>query len=362
MREPSPPTRGDDGRGERGVRRRGRDDARRARRRTARSRRRLWPRWRRSTSNAELGIDYWEQYAFLHRGNAGTHTITTLEASLANVACSSVEYSADKDGDGVISANETVPIVVLTEDGIAADLITKYRPPCPVFVCTNSVAVMNHTKTRFGQMPVWIGEGEGNIAGAAKAPRIVAKKKGIYFEGIKRHRRLVQERRLRAHRRRGAHRDCQGRRRRAAPFDPIPTSYTDPGQLNSVVSLRSSRISLESILNPASTFRKTKTVCTMGPKCWDEETMRALLREGMGVARFNFSHGDHEAQQAVLDRYREACAKEGAAMKEELGLDYTPHWASLLDTKGPEIRTAMLKDHEPIFLDKEPGDHRRGGG
>ena len=73
----------------------------------------------------------------------------------------------------------------------------------------------------------------------------------------------------------------------------------------------------------------------------------------MGVARFNFSHGDHEAHQAVLDRYREACAEEGAAIREELGLDYTPKWASLLDTKGPEIRTAMLKDHEPIFLDKD---------
>lgn len=27
-----------------------------------------------------------------------------------------------------------------------------------------------------------------------------------------------------------------------------------------------------------------------------------------------------------------------------------PLWASLLDTKGPEIRTAMLKDHQPIDL------------
>ena len=213
---------------------------------------------------------------------------------------------------------------------------------------------MKHTKTRFGQVPVWIGgEGEGNMAGAVKAATLVAKKKGIYFEGIRvivvcckndgfvhtasvAHTAIVKD---------GV--------ATPLPSNPIPTSYTDPGQLNSVVSLRSSRISLESILNPASTFRKTKTVCTMGPKCWDKDTMRALLRAGMGVARFNFSHGDHEAHQAVLDRYREACAEEGAAIREELGLDYTPKWASLLDTKGPEIRTAMLKDHEPIFLDKD---------
>ena len=305
-------------------------------------------------SNAELGIDYWDQYNFLHRANAGTHTITTLEASLGNVALSAVEYSADENGDGVVDAEEGTAIVVLTEDGVAADLITKYRPPCPVFVCTNSVAVMKHTKTRFGQVPVWIGgEGEGNMAGAVKAATLVAKKKGIYFEGIRvivvcckndgfvhtasvAHTAIVKD---------GV--------ATPLPSNPIPTSYTDPGQLNSVVSLRSSRISLESILNPASTFRKTKTVCTMGPRCWDKDTMRALLRAGMGVARFNFSHGDHEAHQAVLDRYREACAEEGAAIREELGLDYTPKWASLLDTKGPEIRTAMLKDHEPIFLDKD---------
>ena len=38
-------------------------------------------------------------------------------------------------------------------------------------------------------------------------------------------------------------------------------------------------------------------------------------------------------------------------MKERLHIDFTPNWACLLDTKGPEIRTAMLKDHEPIVLE-----------
>ena len=53
-----------------------------------------------------------------------------------------------------------------------------------MFVCTNSVAVMKHTKTRFGQVPVWIGgEGEGNMAGAVKAATLVAKKLGILLRG-----------------------------------------------------------------------------------------------------------------------------------------------------------------------------------
>ena len=304
-------------------------------------------------ANAELGIDYWQQYNFLHRGNAGSHTITTLEASLANVALSAVEFSADKDGDGVISAEETVPIVVLTEDGIAADLISKYRPPSAVFVATNSQRVVNHTGSRFGQIPVFLEPGQYNIAGAVKAASAVAKAMDIPFEG---NRVLVVSCKNDGfvHTAAVAHVvTVLNGVHTPAPTEPMPTTYTDPGKLNTVTSKRGSKISLEDILTPADSFRKTKIVCTMGPKCWDEDTMRSLLREGMGVARFNFSHGDHEAQQAVLNRYRAACAKEGAAMKEELGLDYTPHWASLMDTKGPEIRTAMLRDGEPIYLEKD---------
>jgi pyruvate kinase len=35
-------------------------------------------------------------------------------------------------------------------------------------------------------------------------------------------------------------------------------------------------------------------VCTLGPACWDKETLIALIDSGMNVARLNFSHGDHE--------------------------------------------------------------------
>ena len=76
----------------------------------------------------------------------------------------------------------------------------------------------------------------------------------------------------------------------------------------------------------------------MGPKCWSEEGMGGLIDAGLGVARFNFSHGEHAAHQEVLDRFRKVCASKKASC------------ATLLDTKGPEIRTAMLKDHEPIEL------------
>ena len=46
----------------------------------------------------------------------------------------------------------------------------------------------------------------------------------------------------------------------------------------------------------------------MGPACWSEESLGTLMDAGMNVARFNFSHGDHEGHGAVLDRLRKVAA------------------------------------------------------
>ena len=48
-------------------------------------------------------------------------------------------------------------------------------------------------------------------------------------------------------------------------------------------------------------MKKTKVVCTMGPNTNDRELMRKLIQNGMDVARFNFSHGDHEEQKGRMD-------------------------------------------------------------
>lgn len=45
-------------------------------------------------------------------------------------------------------------------------------------------------------------------------------------------------------------------------------------------------------------MKKTKVVCTMGPNTNDRELLKKLIENGMDVARFNFSHGDHEEQKA----------------------------------------------------------------
>ena len=85
-------------------------------------------------------------------------------------------------------------------------------------------------------------------------------------------------------------------------------------------------------------MRKTKIVCTMGPNTNDREMMKKLVKGGMNIARFNFSHGDHAEQKARMDMLKE--------IREELGIPV----AILLDTKGPEIRTGMLKDDKKVNL------------
>ena len=54
---------------------------------------------------------------------------------------------------------------------------------------------------------------------------------------------------------------------------------------------------------------KTKIVCTIGPASWSEQNLGILMDSGMNVARFNFSHGDHEGHGAVLERLRKVAAQ-----------------------------------------------------
>ena len=85
-------------------------------------------------------------------------------------------------------------------------------------------------------------------------------------------------------------------------------------------------------------MKKTKIICTMGPNSDDREVMKALVLGGMDVARFNFSHGTYEEQKARLDLLK--------SVREELDIPV----AALLDTKGPEIRTGLLKDGNKVTL------------
>lgn len=85
-------------------------------------------------------------------------------------------------------------------------------------------------------------------------------------------------------------------------------------------------------------MRKVKIVCTLGPACGDREVLKLLAQEGMDVARLNFSHGTYEQHAKSLGNIR--------SIEKELGRPI----ATMLDTKGPEIRTGSLANHGTVIL------------
>lgn len=85
--------------------------------------------------------------------------------------------------------------------------------------------------------------------------------------------------------------------------------------------------------------RKTKIVCSIGPVCDNDNTIRSMIRAGMNIARFNFSHGTYEWHKQAMERVRR--------ISDEIGIPV----AVLLDTKGPEIRTGLVADDGTISID-----------
>ena len=79
-------------------------------------------------------------------------------------------------------------------------------------------------------------------------------------------------------------------------------------------------------------IRKTKIICTMGPNLFEKGLIADLMKAGMNVARFNFSHGDHASHKINHDTV--------CRIRDELGLPV----ATLLDTKGPEVRVKSFKE------------------
>lgn len=79
-------------------------------------------------------------------------------------------------------------------------------------------------------------------------------------------------------------------------------------------------------------MRKTKIICTLGPASETEDVLRQMVLAGMDIARFNFSHGTHEEHQKKLDIIHR--------LRQELHVPL----ATLLDTKGPEIRLGCFEN------------------
>ncbi len=86
-------------------------------------------------------------------------------------------------------------------------------------------------------------------------------------------------------------------------------------------------------------LKKTKIVCTMGPSIEKEGVLNGMMDNGMNVARFNFSHGDHAEHLERIQKVRAAAEKSGKVI------------SLLLDTKGPEMRLGEFADGK-VLLEK----------
>ena len=86
-------------------------------------------------------------------------------------------------------------------------------------------------------------------------------------------------------------------------------------------------------------MRRTKIICTLGPASSNRKTVEKMIDAGMNVARLNFSHGTHEGHQKYIDTVKTIRKERGCPL------------AIMLDTKGPEIRTGVMKDGPVKLID-----------
>ncbi|KAF8922686.1 pyruvate kinase [Mucidula mucida] len=87
-------------------------------------------------------------------------------------------------------------------------------------------------------------------------------------------------------------------------------------------------------------LRKTSIIATIGPKVNNVEKLAELTRAGVNIVRMNFSHGSYEYHQSVIDNTRKMVAADPQGRPVAIALD----------TKGPEIRTGVMRDGIDIAI------------
>mmetsp|Transcript_24730 Transcript_24730/g.44560 ORF Transcript_24730/g.44560 Transcript_24730/m.44560 type:complete len:729 (-) Transcript_24730:1196-3382(-) len=268
-------------------------------------------------ANAEVGTNYYQVFDFIR--NFTEKPMSTREAVLGCAAKNVLDVNAGL-------------VVVVSNTGIPALLVAKYRPRVPILLVTSVPSVARAMAPVYGVVPYLVSSlpssrsvvqfevlMEKALLHSIESKLLSPGKEVIVVHGV------VQP---------------------EADGIPMVTIKVAPGMAKpylhhvteKTLSLRTTAISLKDVMVYRVPPRKTKVICTLGPSCWSEEGLGKLLDMGMNIARFNFSHGTHTDHQQVLDRLRSVAMGKGVSI------------ATLLDTKGPEVRTALVRGGKNIEL------------
>lgn len=80
-------------------------------------------------------------------------------------------------------------------------------------------------------------------------------------------------------------------------------------------------------------YNKTKIVATMGPATENIAVLEEMFKAGLDICRINFSHGDYDAVQHIVDNIR------------TLNKKLNRHVGILGDLQGPKLRIGKIQDN-----------------
>ena len=89
-------------------------------------------------------------------------------------------------------------------------------------------------------------------------------------------------------------------------------------------------------------MRKTKIICTLGPATDHKDLLVNIIKNGLDLARFNFSHGSYEECSQRIELLHQAAMEAGKIV----GL--------VADTKGPEMRLGIFKNDKVTLQEGTP--------